>query len=410
MFRRMKRVLVLGFVVFTAACGGSNKTFESLCATEVPPPIACNTACNPAPGAVNDCAEGFHCSADGKCDLQCRLGGTECGEGWYCDTEGYCNKGEDPGGGGDPPIDENCPAVSFQPVRKIPSIQLVVDRSSSMLQNFANRWPRETNGGPPYKYPEMIESLVGNNGVVTQVAPSVYMGATLYTTKETFTGTDCLEVHTVGRKLDNRTAIANELNARPPRPENNAGFTPTAAAIDAAVADFRANPPPPDSPPAIVLVTDGLPNQCSATGSTEALAETAARNAFSAGIKLYILAISLRSNGGHIQRMANAGQGVPAGQNARAFFGDNPAELATEFQALIRGVVSCDLQIDRQIDVTQAESGVVTLNGERLEYGTEWTLNADGKTFTILGARCEQLKAAANPSVEATFACGAVIL
>src|SRR5262249_30175580 len=70
----------VGFVLLAAACG--TKPFESLCKAEVPPPAACNTACNPMPGAQNSCPGGYHCSGDGKCDLQCTTSGNECGNGY----------------------------------------------------------------------------------------------------------------------------------------------------------------------------------------------------------------------------------------------------------------------------------------------------------------------------------------
>ena len=78
--------------MLTAACG--DKSFESLCANQVPPPAACNTACNPAPGAQNDCPSGYHCSADGKCDILCTQAGNECGDGYSCTPDGRCVSGD----------------------------------------------------------------------------------------------------------------------------------------------------------------------------------------------------------------------------------------------------------------------------------------------------------------------------
>jgi hypothetical protein len=84
----MPRAIIFGLVLLTTACG--NKSFESLCANQVPPPAACNTACDPAPGAQHNCPAGYHCSAGGKCDTLCTPTGNECGDGYSCTPDGYC--------------------------------------------------------------------------------------------------------------------------------------------------------------------------------------------------------------------------------------------------------------------------------------------------------------------------------
>ena len=85
--------LVIASIVLTAAaCGGNHG--KSVCDNQVPPPAACMTQCDPAPGAANTCPSGYHCAADGFCDAVCTPGGTECGDGYVCTNDGRC-KGED---------------------------------------------------------------------------------------------------------------------------------------------------------------------------------------------------------------------------------------------------------------------------------------------------------------------------
>jgi hypothetical protein len=158
-----------------------------------------------------------------------------------------------------------------------------------------------------------------------------------------------------------------------------------------------------------VLATDGLPNQCGSGTSTKSQSVTAARNAFMRGIRLYILAVG-NFDQTHIQDMANAGAGVQTGQpNAQAYIATNPTELSNAFQQIIRGVVSCDLTLDGKVNQDQGKAGTVTLNGNPLTYGRDWTLDADGLTIHILGGSCDTLKNSANPMVDATFDCGAII-
>ncbi|HEU4732565.1 MAG TPA: carboxypeptidase-like regulatory domain-containing protein [Kofleriaceae bacterium] len=90
----MNRVLVLGCVLLATACG--SKSFGSLCDNQVPPPAACNTACDPKPGAANTCPAGYFCSADGACDAQCTPTGGQCGDGYSCTTDGRCVGGDTP--------------------------------------------------------------------------------------------------------------------------------------------------------------------------------------------------------------------------------------------------------------------------------------------------------------------------
>jgi hypothetical protein len=397
---RMSRVWLV--LVLLGACG--NKQPASLCVDQVPPPEACNTACDPQPGAPGTCPPGFHCSPDGKCDAFCTPFGTECRDDQVCTADGRCVPDD---GGGPPPIDAACPAVQFTATPVTPSIHLLIDRSSSMTENFANQSPPASG---PYKYPTVQDALVGLQGVVTQLEASVYFGATLFTAFRNA----CPTLLSTPRARDNQAAIATLIASNPPRlrSDPDPGFTPTPLAIDAVVADFAANPPPPDSPPVIVLATDGQPNECTTTSPREAESVAAARRAFTAGIKLFILAVSFddASARAHVQAMANAGQGVqPPQPDATPYYATNPTELASAFQTIIRGVVSCDLRLSGRIDPADARDGELRLNGVELVFGTDWTIDPDGITVHLLGDACTTLKNSTDPRVEGTFPCEAVI-
>jgi hypothetical protein len=85
-------LLPLAFLLGAAACGGGDK-FPSICENQVPAPLACQTACDPKPGAMKTCANGYYCSPDGKCDAQCTLTGGQCGMGNSCTLDGHCTSG-----------------------------------------------------------------------------------------------------------------------------------------------------------------------------------------------------------------------------------------------------------------------------------------------------------------------------
>ncbi len=371
-----------------AACGA--KEFGSVCG-EVPPPAACQTACDPAPGAANSCPLGFHCSADGKCDAQCTPGGDQCGDGYTCTDTGYCVDNQGPGSNGP---DASCPAITFTPMPATPSIQLVLDQSGSMSGTDIN----------PTRYLGMRNALVDpTNGVVSKLETKAYFGSKLYTCNGNANAfTD------VPRALNNAAAIRASIDGKAP-----ADSTPTAAALDKARMDFAATPPPAGSPPIIVLATDGEPNGCGTNQSQatyNAQAVAAAGAAYAAGLPVYVLAISANQTLlNHLQDVANAGQGHQAGQpNIPYYPANNAAQLAAAFQTIINGVISCDLKLTSSIDATSAMQGTVTVNGMTLTYGTDWTL-VNGNIVRVMGAACNALKSSTNPAVQATFPCGSVI-
>jgi len=363
------------------AFGCGPKEFGSVC-NEVPAPAECMTACDPSPGAAASCTAGFHCSPDGKCDAQCTPNGGQCGDGYTCTTDGYCV--DDGSGSGMLPIDASCPAVNFTPMPTTPSISLVLDRSGSMGGTDVS----------PTRFQAMRDALVGTTGVVTQLETKAYFGSSLYTCNG-----NALDLKTVPRALMNAAAIRTSIDGSG-GPGSN---TPTAAAINAAVAAFAASPPPAGSPPIIVLATDGSPNSCNGNlnqAQYNAESEAAAAAAFAAGYPVYVLGIATGTTA-HFTALAAAGHGTfTAVSNAPA--------LQAAFQAIINGVISCDLSLTSSIDATQAMNGTLTINGVPQMYGTDWML-VGGNIIRVTGAACNTLKGSANPVVQATFPCGSVI-
>jgi hypothetical protein len=380
--------LSLGFVAAIAFAGCGPKEFGSVC-DQVPAPAACMTACDPAPGAPTSCPTGYHCAADGFCDAQCTPNSTECGDGYVCTTDGRC---VDDGQMGSSAPDMACPAVTFTPMPKTPSIMLVLDQSGSMYTNEIA--PNTT------RYRGMRDALVGAGGVVTGLEAKAYFGSMLYTCNSSSN----TAFERVGRALNNAAAIRTSIDSKL---DIRGGNTPTDLAINDAVSGFQAAPPPADSPPAIVLATDGEPNTCSGGNDTRSQTVQAARNAYAAGIPIYVLAIAQNSQ--HFQDVANAGQGWQSGDpNVPYYPVTNAAELQAAFQTIINGVISCDLSLTASIDENQAMNGTLTINGVQQTYGSDWIL-VGGNTIRVQGAACTTLKSTQNPNVQATFPCGSII-
>jgi hypothetical protein len=284
-----------------------------------------------------------------------------------------------------------CARVDFMATQVIPTVQLLIDRSGSMSNFLPN-----TNTS---RYQAMRDALVGSTGVVAQLQTKARFGASLYSADS-----PCPRLYnTAAREMNNFAQVQQLIDSQQPN-----GNTPTPGAIDQSVASFAANPPPAGSPPIIVLATDGLPNTCNGEPS-ENESVTAAKNAYTAGIRTFVLGIAGVADG-FLQNMANAGQGVQAGMpNAKYYTANSPQELKDAFQQIIGGVVSCEFSINGMVDPSHAQDGTVTLNGSTLTYGQDWEL-VNGNTIRLVGQACENLKAATNPQLKASFSCGAVIL
>ena len=285
--------------------------------------------------------------------------------------------------------DSSCPAVHFEPKPLTPSIGLVLDNSNSMnLADIA-----------PTRFTAMRDALVGVSGVVAALESKAYFGSSLYTCYNSLS----LDLKNVPRALNNAAAIRASIDSGGP-----GGNTPTAAALTRMVAEFNTNPPPAGSPPIIVLATDGEPNDCSSgfdQNQYNAQAVAAAQASYAAGIPVYVLAIAQNSQ--HFQDMANAGQGATT--NVPYYPVSNAASLQGAFQAIINGVISCDLVLDKRIDEGSAMAGKVVVNGVELVFGVDWVL-VGGNTIRLLGAACDVYKAASQPMATAEFPCGSVLL
>lgn len=414
----------LGITVALAACGPRGGSL-SMCDQD-PKPVECGLTCDPTPGAPALCPAGWHCSPDGLCDSQCTPGSDDCGDGYVCTEDGRC---VDDGIVDPPGPDAACPAVVFTPMPQTPSIGLVLDQSGSMLDSLINDStpeaidPTTCATNPNCRYTAMRDALTGPNGVVTQLQSKAYFGHNQYTCdKEYPDPTSLLQLITTPRQLNNASAIDAQLALATP---TNSWNTPTFAAIDAMVADFVANAAslPANSPPAIILATDGLPTNCGSgpgfVGDEMARQEavvTAAQNAYNtsvgsyAHIPVYVLAMNLDSS--HFQEVANVGQGASryaTGASAIPYYTiANKAQLQAAFQTIINGVLTCDLSLTGAIDMNAAETGSVSLNGQPLTYGSDWIL-VNPTTIRLQGAACDTLKNDPNPNLMASFPCGSVL-
>lgn len=344
-----------------------------------------------------DCDMGFYCSVDGMCTADCTApDGDECPDGQVCTANGRCvDEGEVADAGADASA---CPSVSLDLDPIIPTVVFLIDQSGSMSDSFDNtdRWNA------------VRDALIApNTGIVRTLQDTVRFGVSLYT--ETDGGdAPCPEVTSEPFDLNNFSDIETLMLANNPLSD-----TPTGESIDVLVGEMMANPPPADSPPIIIVATDGEPDTCAQpnpqNGQPEAVA--AAQNAFANGIELFILSVGDEVGADHLQDMANAGVGLPVDgpTNAPFFVANNEQQLTDALTGIITGVRSCEIDLAGNIDTNRAGEGIVTFNGRTLVFGVDWDV-VDGNTIVLLEPTCTEFLEAPEVDLDAEFPCGVVVL
>jgi hypothetical protein len=404
------RNLLLSMVLLSAAACGNNAagghadagpTTGAGCTGAGADP-KCGTVC----AADVDCGGALYCTAAKKCTADC-TGTVSCGTGYTCGAHGHCNatqSGVDAGSG--------CPRVSVDVAAQVPMVLLLIDQSGSMTSNFNNmtRWNA------------VKAALVDpTNGVVFKLQSKVKFGVTMYTSHGGTAGGTCpiLTPADLAQKppvLDNAQAVATLLNASKPD-----GDTPTGESIGAVVPKLVALPHDMESggdgPRVILLATDGEPDSCAIPNpsnttqqqQTNKVAVDAAKAAYQQGIGTIILSVGSNVGAAHLQDMANAGAGVATG--AKYYVANDPATLASSFDAIIRGVRTCIFKLSGSVETGAEKDGEVKLNGSVLAYNgaNGWRLN-DPVTLELLGTACTTFKTSDQVTLEATFPCGTITI
>ncbi|MBK9071133.1 MAG: VWA domain-containing protein [Myxococcales bacterium] len=352
-------------------------------------PDSCGQPCT----LPTDCSDGTYCGAStGECTADCTPGSNECGEGATCAPDGSCQPG-------------SCASIALNVTSIVPSIELVIDRSGSMKWDFSGN-----NQNPPAgqsRWDAIKTALIApTTGLINVLQNGVYFGAQLYYYQAN--ASECHSGLTATRSIANGDAITALINGTAPN-----GGTPTALAVDQAVAQFSSNPPPTDSPKYILLVTDGeptLPCQGNTYETNGSLTVASVQAAHAAGITTLVLGVSNQVAAANLQRFANAGQGLPPDGATKADYAvsSSTADLVDDLTALLGSTRSCDLTLQGSVDPAAASAGTVQLNGTTLTHGTDWTV-LDAQTLQLVGAACETFLSTPTATLSADFPCDAVV-
>ncbi len=373
------------------------------------PPAECGTSCT----SDSSCGIGYYCGSNDVCTADCTPTGGQCGSGRYCDDRGRCQTGDAPvdanlGGGGD----AFCPSIEVQTEPVLPVVQLLIDFSGSMNQDFGN----------DTRVDAVREALLdADDGVVARLEGEVSFGATLYTSFDGDDNPPCPRVATVDPALNNYQNINDQIRDLLDVDELGED-TPTGEAIDAVAAGFPnlgAN-----QKPIIVLATDGDPDTCiepdpqdindptrraEETAKAQDRSESAAEDAYSQrNIETYVLSVGNDVTEEHLQRLANAGAGKSRDESANpapVYRANNQSELVDAFDEIVRGARECRFALGGR--VTDPEGGTVTLNGDELTYPDDWRVVGDS-TLELLGQACQTYLNEDVVEVAAEFTCDSI--
>lgn len=296
------------------------------------------------------------------------------------ETEGSSSDPTRGTGGGDGFV---CPSLDEILVPSTPTIQLVVDRSGSMDQEF----------GGPTRWEAVVETLMnGDAGVVPRLQSDIRFGLTLYTAASEGS---CPVLESLAPQLD----AADELTAIF---EDNGpgGETPTGAAIEAATALLEADPWQGDK--FLVLATDGEPDTCEEpapeTDEEIAIARgtvvTAVEAAYAAGIETFVISVGDEIADEHLQALANAGVGAAAGEESPFYTALDSQSLVDAFDAIVSGVRDCELALADPLQADLAGTCSVTVNETEVGYDDPdgWRL-VDENAIELVGAACDSIQA-----------------
>jgi hypothetical protein len=332
-----------------------------------------------------------------------------------------------------------CQDLSVIPQPQIPTVELLVDTSSSM-------WDM------PQAWPVLYDALMVD-GPIEALQGKVRFGFASYKGHQGTSETDaaCATMTTVEPALDNFAAIKAKydevgMSFDPTSPPSPKWETPTAYAITYASTLLQAYMPDPPGKKYILLVTDGNPNTCVALDPQcgQDFSIKAAQDAFAAGVGLFALGVGdLVANpaGGcqgtgarcgleHLQDLANAGVGAavqpaptcidPLSTSCQlkysachsgdmtlhaAYMDGAPAvgtpfavdtaatnaraALLTALSQLLNDAIPCTIEMDAIVTGDPA-LGVVSVGGAQQAYNDAngWMLEADKFSVTLQGAAC----------------------
>jgi hypothetical protein len=305
------------------------------------------------------------------------------------------------GGSVGPAPGETCASKEISTQPGIPKVDLVVDRSGSMLDfaTYDSKWVEACDAVRDLVFPLTAQVAFAYHGYTWDF---VAMG-------------ECPNlIEVVPAATNNADPLwQTMLNSPPPV----WGSTPTGEALDAVADQIVAERAAGDnSSRTVLLITDGEPNGCGTGGGDGiAVTEAAAQRICNENIRLYAVWIGDLADPAveaHMQNLADLGAGAcmdPAITGTYYTVTSGP-ELQQVLMEVVTGVMDCVLQLDGKGVNPEAACAdarsTVTIGGERLVCGDPNGYRLIGPTtLEFLGDACARLQGPEDLTVTAAFPC-----
>lgn len=337
----------------------------------------------------------------------------------------------------------NKTVVEFTP--EVPTVAVIVDRSSSMLDAY---------GAAGSRWNVLKSTLIdANTGVIKQRQNEIRFGLTTYTSYKDAAPT-CPVLESINLAMGNFDAISAVYGKSEPPSAAQKGETPTSEAILEVTKQLEALPA--KGAKVILLATDGEPDTCPGMctgdcpvpqtpgyprdpncGQDESI--SAVQAAFKKGIRTYVVAIGNDVGADHLQALANAGAGLPVTlgrdknwlrdtcrikpenfkgqyvetttQNATAYRPENREALSTALANILNNVRACKFQLKGKVMGDGSQGTVNLLVGPaaapKVEFvpNDQWKLNGV-EEVELLGAACEKVRTTQEIGIDIDFPCG----
>ncbi|MFT3928481.1 MAG: VWA domain-containing protein [Myxococcales bacterium] len=322
------------------------------------------------------------------------------------DPSGADDDSDDPGQGADP---GTCARADVTLKRVIPTVWLLVDGSGSMATSL-------TGGlNDPSRFRVLRSALMADQtGLVAKLQGVVSFGLFVYDGGMSPPGVHidgvCPRVVDVAPRLDNYAPINTAYPADP-----TGASTPTHYALLSLQQQIKQAGPSAHGPTFVVLATDGKPNLCDfhdgvpASEATEQEAVRTVRELAAAGTKTFAISLAGgdRELEAHLDALAEAG-----GTGESAFTPTSSDALVAVLTKIIGGAVSCDVRLEGTLTEGHQCDGDVLLNGKALACDGQdgFHVKDDLRTLELRGAACKTLQQDPKATLEASFACDAIVL
>ena len=274
-----------------------------------------------------------------------------------------------------------CGQLDIDLAPETPTVMILLDRSGSMDGDFGGitRW--EAIGETIFD-PEI--------GAVAPVQADMRFGLTLFDNPEN--SMSCPRLSETPSGLNNLAAMQMSYQAAAPD-----GDTPTGAALEAVGISLAADPEPGQK--IVVLATDGEPDTCDQPNPDEGQSEAVAAAAaiYALDVRTFVVSVGEDVSAEHLQDMANAGSGVPAGEPDAAYYQAlDQASLTAAFEDILSNVRECTLALDTPVTPGEESGCTLTVNGSvlPLDDPNGWELT-DGEHIELLGAACDSIQSGA---------------